>query len=224
MIRACLFVLLSLSTQAFQMGQHNAGFIQRCRSGLNMVFEFKPFKKGIEDKMTKSLESIQSQMNTLRAGQANPGILDRVVVDYFGAPTPLSQLARVGTSGGQQLVVEPFDKTLVSAIDKAIQMAGLNLNPTNDGSGIIRIVIPPLTEERRKDLVKQAKTLAEDGKVAIRNIRRDAVEKIKKSEKSVEISKDSSQEYQDDLQKSTDSFIKKIDAMAKTKEKDLLTI
>lgn len=143
-------------------------------------------------------------------------MLDRVVVDYFGSPTPLSQVARVGTSGSQQLVIEPFDKTLVTVIDKAIRTAGLNLNPTNDGryvtqpsqfdyklqflcmdcSGTIRIVLPPLTEERRKELAKQAKSIGEDGKVAVRNIRRDAVDSIKKTEKNKEISKDDSQGFQ----------------------------
>eukprot|EP00607_Mallomonas_marina_P005528 CAMPEP_0182427914 /NCGR_PEP_ID=MMETSP1167-20130531/20817_1 /TAXON_ID=2988 /ORGANISM="Mallomonas Sp, Strain CCMP3275" /LENGTH=190 /DNA_ID=CAMNT_0024610497 /DNA_START=214 /DNA_END=784 /DNA_ORIENTATION=+ len=188
-----------------------------------MEFKFKPFKKELEEKMGKSIESIQSQLNTLRAGQANPAILDRVMVDYFGSMTPLNQVARIGTSGAQQIVVEPFDKSLIPVIDKAIMMAELNLNPTNDGSGVIRIAIPPLTEDRRKDLAKQAKTIGEDGKVAIRNIRRDAVETIKKTEKSTEISKDNSKEYQDGIQKSTDSFVKKIDEMIKKKEKDLLT-
>lgn len=188
-----------------------------------MVFEYPSFKKSIEEKMEKSIESIQSQLNGLRAGGANPAILDRVMVDYYGTLTPLNQLARIGTSGAQQLVIEPFDKTLVPLIDKAIKTSNtLNLNPTNDGSGTIRIVIPPLTEERRKELAKQAKSIGEEGKVAVRNIRRDGVDKIKKVEK--EISKDQSQEYQDALQKSTDAFVKKIEAMIKVKEKDLLKV
>ena len=124
-------------------------------------FDWKSFKKGTEEKMQKSVENIQNQMNTLRASGASPTMLDRVFVDYFGTPTPLSQVARVGTSGSQQLVIEPFDKSIIKEIEKAISTAELNLTPTNDGSGVLRINVPPLTEDRRKDLVKQAKTISE---------------------------------------------------------------
>lgn len=221
-IAGLLAICFVINVQAFHQSlrsvcRHRNGFVESI-----MLFEYKSFKKGVEEKMVKSIESIQSQFNSLRAGGANPAILDRVMVDYYGTLTPLNQLARVGSSGAQQLVVEPFDKTLVPIIDKAIKIADLNLNPINDGSGMIRISIPPLTEERRKELAKQAKSIGEDGKVAVRNIRRDAVDKIKKVEK--EISKDQSQEYQDDLQKSTDTFVKKIETMIKAKEADLLKI
>ena len=187
------------------------------------VFDWKPFKKATEDKMSKSVENIQAQLNTLRAGGASTAMLDRVFVDYFGTPTPLSQVARVSTSGAQQLVVEPFDKAVTKEIEKAISMSDLNLTPQNDGN-VIRINVPPLTEDRRKELVKQAKVISEDGKVAVRNVRRDAVDKIKAVEKDKSVSKDDSKGFQDDLQKSTDNYIKKLEDMLKTKEKDLMKI
>ena len=187
-------------------------------------FSFKDMRKSTEDKMKKSLDALQQQFGSLRAGGANPTMLDRVSVDYFGSMTPLNQVARVAAQGSQQLVVEPFDKSLLKDIEKAIIMADLNLNPTNDGSGVIRIMIPPLTEDRRKELVKQAKTISEESKVAIRNIRRDAVDAIKKAEKDSGLSKDASKEYQDGIQKVTDDFVKKVETMAKQKEKDLLTM
>jgi ribosome recycling factor len=187
-------------------------------------YNFKDVKKATDDKMKKSLDSLSQQFNTLRAGGANPTILDRVFVDYFGTPTPLNQVARVAAQGAQQLVVEPFDKSIAKEIEKAISQADLNLTPTNDGSGIIRISIPPLTEDRRKQLVKQAKTVAEDGKVAIRNIRRDAVDGVKKAEKDAGLSKDAVKEYQDVIQKLTDDYIKKVDNSLKSKEKDLMTV
>lgn len=187
-------------------------------------FNWKTFKKGTEEKMTKSLDSIQAQFNTLRAGGANPAMLDRIFVDCFGTPTPLQQVARVASSGSQTLVIEPFDKTLVKEIEKAISMSDLNLTPTNSGDGIVRINVPPLTEDRRKELVKQAKVLLEDGKVAVRNHRRDAVDKVKDLEKGKAISKDDAKGFQDDLQKVTDDFTKKLDGMLKKKEEDLLKL
>jgi len=189
-----------------------------------MEFDWKVAKKGAEDKMAKSLENMQSQFNTLRTGGANPALLDRVVVEYFGSITPLNQLARVAAAGSQQLVVEPFDKSVTKEIEKAITMANLNLTPTNDGTGVLRINIPPLTEDRRKELVKQAKVISEEGKVAVRNIRRDVVERIKQAEKDKDIGKDDSKGFQDDLQRAVDGCIKKLDTMLKSKETDLLKI
>lgn len=119
------------------------------------TFEWKPFKKGIDDKMGKCVDSTQNQFNSIRAGGANPSLLDRIFVDYFGTPTPLNQVARVAASGSQQLVVEPFDKTLLKEIEKAITTSDINITPVNDGSGMIRLNIPPLTEDRRKELAKQ---------------------------------------------------------------------
>ena len=193
-------------------------------SYLTMEFDWKKFKKGTEEKMIKSIENIQTQLATLRTSGANPAMLDRVFVDYFGTPTPLNQVARVASSGSQQLVVEPFDKNIIKEIEKAISTSDLNLNPTNDGSGVIRINIPPLTEDRRKELTKQAKVICDDGKVAVRNVRRDSVDKIKLAEKDKQISKDDSKGFQDDLQKVTDDNIKKLDEILKVKEKDLMKI
>lgn len=228
-----------VSTHRSSQRDHNHNLVMLAAP---VEFNWKQNKKSVEDKMSKSIDSIQLQFNTLRAGGANPAILDRVFVDYFGSQTPLNQVARVGSSGSQQLVIEPFDKSALKDIEKAIATSGLNLTPNNDGS-LIRINIPPLTEDRRKDLIKQSKTIAEDGKVAIRNIRSelhsylllwtlwrysattgDVVDKIKAAEKDKTISKDDSKGFQDDLQKVTDGFIKKIDDMTKSKEKDLLTI
>jgi ribosome recycling factor len=160
-----------------------------------MEFEWKMSKKTAEGKMAKSLESLQAQMNTLRVGGANPNMLDRVMVDCFGSPTPLNQVARVGTSGAMQLVVEPFDKSHIKEVEKAILTADLNVTPNSDGS-TIRINLPPLTEERRKDLAKQASTISETVKVAIRNIRRDVQDKIKAAEKNKDIGKDDSKGFQ----------------------------
>ena len=140
-------------------------------------------------------------MNTLRASGANPTMLDRVFVDYFGALTPLNQVASIATNGANQLTIDPFDKSILGEIEKAISMSDLNLNPQNDGTGLIRINVPQLTEDRRKELVKQAKGIAEDGKVSVRNHRRDAVDKVKDLEKKSSITKDDSKGYQDDLQK-----------------------
>lgn len=161
-----------------------------------MEFDWKITQKTTEEKMSKSLESMQNQLNTLRAGGANPAMLDRVTVDYYGTPTPLNQLARISSSGAQQLVVEPFDKSICKDVEQAISTADLNLTPSNDGSGVIRINIPPITEERRKELAKQAKVISDDGKVAVRNIRRDSVEKVKQGEKDKEIGKDDSKGFQ----------------------------
>ena len=156
---------------------------------LSMEFDWKSVKKSTEGKMAKSVDSFQSQLNTLRVGAATPSLLDRVMVEYFGAPTPLAQVARVSTSGAMQLIVEPFDNSVIKEIEKAILTSDLNLTPNNDGI-LIRINLPPLTEERRKDLAKQAHIVCETGKVSIRNIRRDLLEKIKGAEKSKDIGKD----------------------------------
>lgn len=192
MLRLALLLLSICSLSAFQL-RYATKFARR--SDLAMVFDWKTSKKATEERMGKSLESLQSQLNTLRAGGANPNILDRVSVPYFGSPTPLTQLARVGTSGAMQLVIEPFEKSTIRDIEKAILTSDLNLTPSCDGN-VIRIVIPPLTEDRRKELVKQAGMVCETGKVSIRNIRRDVVEKIKLAEKDKDIGKDDSKGFQ----------------------------
>ena len=174
--------------------------------------------------MTKSLEACLSVMNTLRAGGANSNILDRIQVEYYGTYTPLQQLARVSAIGSEQLIIDPFDKAIIKDIEREISQSDLNLTPTNDGSGLIRINIPPLTEERRKELAKKAKVVGEDGKVAIRNIRRDQVDIVKKLEKDSKVGKDDSAGAQEEVQKITDGFIKKIDELVKNKEKDMLKL
>jgi ribosome recycling factor len=193
-LRFILAVLCVVGILAF--APHRAMRIVNARGDLTMGdFEWKPMKKATEEKMTKTLEGMQSQFNTLRAGGATPAILDRIMVDYFGSLTPLNQVARVAAANSQTLVVEPFDKSIMKEIEKAISMSDLNLNPNSDGD-TIRINIPPLTEERRKELVKQAKTVCEDGKVSIRNIRREGVDLIKKAEKDKDINKDDCKGHQ----------------------------
>ncbi len=160
-----------------------------------MAFDWKGTKRSSEEKMAKSVESLQSQLNTLRTSGANPNILDRIIVDCFDSTSPLNQVARVSAAGSQQLLVEPFDKALIKEIEKAIMCSNLNLNPNSDGD-VIRINLPPLTEDRRKDMVKQAGTVCESSKVAIRNIRRDYIDKIKQAEKVKDIGKDESKGYQ----------------------------
>lgn len=201
---------------------------QRLLLPLNMAaatstFDWKATKKMAEEKMQKCVESIQTQFLTIRVGAANPAMLDRVMVDCYGSVKQLHKIARISTNGPQQLVIEPFDKEHVKSVEKAIKTAELNLNPNVDGH-VIRVNIPPLTEERRKDMAKQARSISEDGKVAVRNVRRDFVEKIKQAEKSKAIGKDDSKSFQDDLQKVTDSYAKKIDDSLKAKEKDLLKV
>ncbi len=158
-------------------------------------FNWKALKKSTEDKMTKCLDSIQQQFNSIRAGGANPALLDRVIVDYYGVKTPLNQVARISASNSQQLTVDPFEKKLLKEIENAISKSDLNLTPNNDGS-VIRINLPPMSEERRKELAQQAKNVGEEGKVAVRNVRRDFVEKVKAAEKDKSISKDDSKGFQ----------------------------
>ncbi len=160
-----------------------------------MEYNWKSDKKTCEERMTKTVEVTQSKFNSLRVGGAHTAILDRIMVPYFGAPTPLSQIATL-SAASEQLLIEPFEKTMCKEIEKAIISSDLNLTPTNDGSGLIKVKIPRVTQDRRKLFVKQAKTMAEDGKVAIRNIRRDIVDKVRDAEKKKDISKDNSKDYQ----------------------------
>lgn len=189
--------------------------------GLNFLLST---QKETNERMTKSLEACLSVINTLRAGGANPSILDRIQVEYYGTYTPLQQLARVSAMGSEQLIIEPFDKAIIKDIEREISQSDLNLTPTNDGSGLIRINIPPLTEERRKELAKKAKVVGEEGKVAIRNIRRDQVDIVKKLEKDSKVGKDDSAGAQEEVQKITDGFVKKIDELVKNKENDMLKL
>lgn len=179
--------------------------------------------KDMEDRMNKAIANLKRDLSTLRAGRANPAMLDRVMVDYYGSPTPISQLANVSVPEPRMLIIQPWDKTALKEIDRALQQSDLGISPSNDGV-VIRMVIPPLTEERRKDLVKLAGKSGEETKVAIRNIRRDANDEIKKLEKAATISEDDSRRHQETVQKTTDKFIAEVDKIVKDKEKDILEV
>lgn len=177
----------------------------------------------VKDKMAKAIQALSRELATVRAGRANPSILDKVTVDYYGAPTPLNQLASINVPEARLLVIQPYDKSVLGDMEKAIQKADLGLNPTNDGT-IIRISIPPLTEERRRELVKLVKKYAEETKVAVRNVRRDGNDDLKKLEKNGEITEDELRSLTEDVQKLTDDSITKIDAVAKEKEKEIMEV
>ncbi len=175
------------------------------------------------ERMTRSIENLKKEFSRVRTGRATPALLDGIKVDYYGTPTPLAQLGNISTPEPRQLIIQPWEKTLLSAIEKAILASDLGINPQNDGN-VVRLNMPALTEERRRDLVKNSKKLAEDDKVAVRNIRRDSNEKIKKLEKDKELSLDDSKKSQDDIQKITDKYIKLIDDMLAVKEKEILEV
>ncbi|AIG27581.1 ribosome recycling factor [Brevibacillus laterosporus] len=179
--------------------------------------------KDMEDRMSKAIQTLKKDLATLRAGRATPAMLDKIMVDYYGTPTPINQLANVVAPEPRMLQVQPWDKNALKDIDKAIMQSDIGLTPTNDGS-VIRIAVPPLTEERRRDLVKVANKNGEDAKVAIRNVRRDANDGIKKLEKAASISEDESRGHQETVQKTTDKFIAEVDKIVKDKEKDILEV
>lgn len=176
-----------------------------------------------EDKMNKTLEVLQSDYATIRAGRANPHVLDKIKVDYYGTPTPLQQVGNVNVPEARMIVIQPWEKSLLKAIEKAILTSDLGINPTNDGT-VIRLVFPELTEERRKDLAKDVKKKGEAAKVAVRNIRRDANDAFKKMEKANEISEDDRKLGEDKIQKITDKMIVKIDAAIEAKTKEIMTV
>ena len=179
--------------------------------------------KYFEDKMTKTCEALNTTLATIRAGRANAAVLDQITVDYYGSPTPIQQVASVSTPDPRSLYIQPWDGSVLKGIEKAILASDLGINPQNDGRGI-RLVFPPLTEERRRDLVKQTKKYGEECKVAIRNIRRDAIEKFKKQQKASEMTEDDYKIAEKDIQKLTDDFIKEIDKITERKEKELTEI
>jgi len=179
-------------------------------------------KKHAEERMEKAISSFKKDMAGLRAGRATPSLLDRIQVEYYGTMTPINQMGGITTPDARTLLIQPWDKTALQAIEKAIMKSDLGLTPSNDGS-IIRIVIPMLTEERRADLVKMTKKSGEEAKVAIRNVRRDANDECKKKEKS-EISEDESRRIQEDIQKVTDRFIAEVDKLIAVKEKDIMEV
>ena len=173
--------------------------------------------------MGKSIDSVAADFASVRAGRANAAVLDRIMVDYYGSPTPIQQIAAISSPDPRSLVIAPWDATAVKAIEKAIQNSDLGINPQNDGKSI-RLNFPQLTEERRKELVKQIRKYAENGKVAVRNIRRDAMEHFKKLEKASEITEDEMKQAEKDLQKLTDDSCKKLDELLAKKEKELMAV
>ncbi|MBH5316608.1 ribosome recycling factor [Paenibacillus sp. GSMTC-2017] len=179
-------------------------------------------KKNAEERMDKAISALKRDLSTLRAGKASPSLLDRIQVEYYGALTPLSQLANINTPDSRTVMITPWDKSSVSAIEKAIMKSDLGITPSNDGTAI-RISVPPLTEERRVDLVKTSKKFGEEAKVAIRNIRRDANDDIKKLEKT-DISEDESRRHQEDIQKATDKFIAEVEKVLVGKEKEIMEV
>ncbi|AWI12178.1 MULTISPECIES: ribosome recycling factor [Bacillaceae] len=176
-----------------------------------------------KERMTKAVQAYTRELASIRAGRASASLLDKIAVEYYGVPTPINQLASISTPEARLLMIQPYDKSIVSDVEKAIMKSDLGLNPTSDGS-VIRIAIPPLTEERRKELVKLVKKESEEAKVAIRNIRRDANDDLKKLEKNGELTEDDLRGYTDDVQKLTDEFIAKIDQITKEKEKEILEV
>lgn len=175
-----------------------------------------------ESKMTKTLESLEKELSTVRAGRANPHILDKITVDYYGEPTPLQQVANVTVPEARMIQIQPWEASLIKEIQKAILSSDLGLNPNTDGK-IIRLVLPELTEERRKELVKDVKKKGEAAKVAVRNIRRDANDAYKKLAKQ-DVSEDEIKELEDKIQKLTDKFVKNIDKAVEEKSKEILTV
>ncbi|MGM1045254.1 ribosome recycling factor [Paenibacillus uliginis N3/975] len=179
-------------------------------------------KKNAEERMEKAILSLKRDLATLRAGRASSSLLDRIQVEYYGAPTPINQLANITTPDSRTLMIQPWDKSSLGDIEKAIMKSDLGLTPANDGNQI-RLSIPALTEERRTDLVKMTKKFGEEAKVAIRNIRRDANDDIKKLEKT-DISEDESRRHQEDIQKATDKYIAEVDKVLVAKEKEIMEV
>lgn len=176
-----------------------------------------------EEKMKKTIAVFKSDLATMKAGRANPTMLDRIEVEYYGSMVPISQVANVSAPEPRILLIQPWEKSSLKVIEKAILKSDLGINPSNDGS-VIRLVVPELTEETRKNLVKNVKKTGEDAKVAIRSIRREANDKIKALKKENEVSEDQIKKGEDDIQKKTDNFIKEVDAMIETKEKEIMSI
>ena len=175
-----------------------------------------------KEKMGKCVNALESELATIRAGRANPSVLDRITVDYYGCPTPVNQMASISVSEARILVVQPFDASTLKSIEKAIQASDLGINPTNDGR-VLRIAFPQLTEDRRKELAKDVKKKGEEAKVAVRNVRRDGNVAFKKL-KGTEISEDEIKDLEDELQKITDKYVAKIDKMVEAKSKEIMTV
>ena len=183
----------------------------------------KPETKKAEEKMQKALAALNSNFNTIRTGRANPAVLDRITVEYYGTPTPLNQMAAISVPDPRTLMISPWDRSTLKSIEKAIQTSDLGINPNNDGS-VIRLVFPPMTSERRNELAKEVHKMAEDGKIALRNIRRDAMDKLKAQKKNGEITEDDVKDGEKEIQKVTDKYVKEADAMADKKIKEIQEI
>ena len=176
-----------------------------------------------EEKMEKAINALKKEYAGIRTGRANPLILDKVVVDYYGVPTPLRQISQVSVQDGQTLVISPYDKSILKEIEKAMIKAELGITPNSDGM-VIRLTFPPLTEDRRKEISKEVKKVGEEAKVAVRNIRRDMTDDLKKLEKSENLPEDTVKDTQDEIQKLTDKYIKIVDESAAEKEKEVMTV
>ena len=179
--------------------------------------------KKYEDKMNKTLDVLEDEFGAIRAGRANPHVLDKIKVDYYGTPTPLQQVGNISVPEARMIVIQPWEKSLIKPIEKAILTSELGINPNNDGNAI-RLIFPELTEDRRKELAKDVKKKGDQAKVAIRNIRRDAMEAFKKKEKASEITEDDLKQAEKDLQKLTDDSCKELDALLAKKEKELMAV
>ncbi len=175
-----------------------------------------------EDKMKKTIGSLESDLMTIRAGRANPNILNKVMVDYYGTPTPLQQVGNISVPEARMIVIQPWEKSMIKVIEKAINMSDIGINPTNDGQ-VVRLVFPELTEDRRKELVKDVKKKGEQAKVAVRNIRRDGNDSLKKL-KGSDISEDEIKDMETQLQKLTDKYIKEVDKSVESKSKEVMTV
>ena len=176
-----------------------------------------------QDKMNKTINALESEYGAIRAGRANPQILDKLAVDYYGTPTPVNQLGSISVAEARILVIQPWDKSVLKAIEKAIQTSDIGINPQNDGS-VIRLTFPPLTEDRRKELAKEIQKIGENSKVAIRSIRRDCLEKLKAMKKASEITEDDLKDGEKEIQKITDNFIKEVDDLSAAKAKEIMEI
>ena len=180
-------------------------------------------KKNLEEKSKKSISVLKEDLNTVRAGRAYPALLDKVMVDYYGSPTPLKSLANISVPDPRTLLISPFDPKAIGEIEKGINVANIGINPSNDGK-CVRLVIPQVTEERRKELTKTVKKMGEESKVAVRNLRREANDELKKLEKAHEITEDELKKALDDIQKATDKTIKEIDDIVAAKDKEILEV
>src|SRR3989454_2683062 len=179
--------------------------------------------KTAEHKMTRAVEILNTDLQSVRTGRAHPALLDRIQVDYYGSPTPINGVANISAPDPRMMLVQPWDRTMLGPIEKAIQKSDLGINPTNDGQ-VIRLALPQLTEERRKELVKQVQQRAEEARVAVRNCRRDALDHLRKAEKDGGMSQEDERRAQDRLQKLTDTFVKRVDEVSRNKETEVLEV